>query len=224
MKGFFSLAAVLSLAVGDVSAHYIFQQFTAGGTKFPTYQHIRKNTNYNSPVTSLSSPDLRCNEGGLNGGSTSIVDIKAGDSFTFSLDTPVYHQGPISVYMSKAPGSVSSYQGDGDWFKTQDWGPTFNGGQSSWPMTGSYTSTIPRCIPNGEYLLRIQSLAIHNPGGVPQFYISCAQIRVSGGGSKAATNTVKIPGFIKGNEPGYTANIYNNFKSYTIPGPSVFTC
>lgn len=35
-------------------------------------------------------------------------------------------------------------------------------------MTGSYTSTIPRCIPDGEYLLRIQSLAIHNPGGVPQ--------------------------------------------------------
>ncbi|KAL8388322.1 hypothetical protein RB595_009311 [Gaeumannomyces hyphopodioides] len=224
MKGFLSLAAVLSLAVGDVSAHYIFQQFSAGGTKFPVYQHIRKNTNMNSPVTSLSSPDLRCNEGGLNGGTTSIVDIKAGDSFTFSLDTPVYHQGPISVYMSKAPGSVSSYQGDGDWFKTQDWGPSFNGGQSSWPMTGSYTSTIPRCIPNGEYLLRIQSLAIHNPGGVPQFYISCAQVRVSGGGSKTPTSTAKIPGFIKATDPGYTANIYTNFKSYTIPGPSVFTC
>lgn len=123
MKGILSIAAALSLAVGDVSAHYIFQQLTVAGTKFPVYQHIRKNTNYNSPVTSLSSPDLRCNEGGLNGGTTSIVDIKAGDSFTFSLDTvrhggpkwkgkrldcrktntdhqpwqPVYHQGPISM-------------------------------------------------------------------------------------------------------------------------------
>lgn len=36
--------------------------------------------------------------------------------------------------MSKAPGSVTGYDGSGDWFKIYDWGPTFNGGQSSWPM------------------------------------------------------------------------------------------
>lgn len=37
-------------------------------------------------------------------------------------------------YMSKAPSSVNDYDGSGDWFKIFDWGPTFNGGQSSWPM------------------------------------------------------------------------------------------
>jgi hypothetical protein len=50
MKGFLSIAAALSLAVSDVSAHYIFQQLSIGGTKYPVYQHIRKNANYNSPV------------------------------------------------------------------------------------------------------------------------------------------------------------------------------
>lgn len=92
--------AALSLGVADVSAHYIFQQFGLGSSKFPVYEHIRKNSNYNSPVTSLSSNDLRCNVGGNSGASTTLVDVKAGDSFTFYTDVAVYHQGPISLYVT----------------------------------------------------------------------------------------------------------------------------
>lgn len=95
MKGLLS-AAALSLAVGDVSAHYIFQQLSIGSTQYPVYQYIRKNNNYNSPVTDLASNDLRCNVG-AQGAGTDTVTVQAGQSFTFSLDTPVYHQGPISM-------------------------------------------------------------------------------------------------------------------------------
>ena len=130
----FSLLAALSLGVADVSGHYIFQQFGVGSTKFAVYEHIRKNNNNNSPVTSLSSPDLRCNAGGASGSSTTTVDAKAGDAVTFYTDIAVYHQGPISLYMSKAPGSAADYDGSGDWFKIFDWGPSFSGGQSSWPL------------------------------------------------------------------------------------------
>jgi hypothetical protein len=218
-----SLAAVLALA-GNASGHYIFQQLSVGSTKYPVYEYIRKNTNYNSPVTDLSSNDLRCNVGGSSGSATSTVSVRAGEQFTFTLDTAVYHQGPVSVYMSRAPGSVSSYDGSGGWFKIRDWGPTFSGGSGTWPyLSLSYTFNIPSCIADGEYLLRIQNLGIHNPGSPPQFYISCAQISVSGGGS-ANPSTVSIPGAFKSTDPGYTANIYNNFNSYTIPGPSVFSC
>jgi hypothetical protein len=224
MKGLLS-AAALSLAVSQVSGHYIFQQLTTGGTKHAVFKYIRQNTNYNSPVTDLSSNDLRCNEG-ANGRSTETIDVRAGDSFTFTLDTPVYHQGPVSIYLSKAPGSASDYDGSGSWFKIKDWGPTFSGGSSSWTMSGSYTANLPVCIPNGEYLLRIQSLGIHNPypAGTPQFYISCAQIRVSGGGNVTPSPTALIPGAFKATDPGYTANIYSNFNSYTVPGPAVFSC
>lgn len=86
-------------------------------------------------------------------------------------------------------------------------GPTFSGGSASWTMSASYSGTIPSCIPAGEYLLRVQSLAIHNPGSTPQFYISCAQVKVTGGGSAAPSATAKIPGFIKATDPGYTANV-----------------
>lgn len=100
----FNLLAALSLGVANVSTvsgHYIFQQFGVGSTKFGVYEHIRKNNNYNSPVTSLSSPDLRCNAGGNSGGSTTTVDVRAGDSVTFYTDVAVYHQGPISLYVFK---------------------------------------------------------------------------------------------------------------------------
>ena len=36
--------------------------------------------------------------------------------------------------MSKAPGSASSYDGSGGWFKIKDFGPTFNGGSASWNL------------------------------------------------------------------------------------------
>jgi hypothetical protein len=95
MKGLLTAAAV-SLAVSEASAHYIFQQLTTGGVKHDVFQYIRKNSNYNSPVTDLSSNDLRCNVGATGAG-TDTVTVKAGDSFTFTLDTPVYHQGPVSL-------------------------------------------------------------------------------------------------------------------------------
>jgi hypothetical protein len=127
-----SFAVVLALA-SNVSGHYIFQQLSVGSTKYSVFEYVRKNTNYNSPVIDLSSNDLRCNEGGASGSGTSTVSVKAGDQLTFTLDTAVYHQGPVSVYMSRAPGSASSYDGSGGWFKIRDWGPTFSGGSSAWP-------------------------------------------------------------------------------------------
>lgn len=116
--------------------------------------------------------------------------------------------------MSKAPAAAADYDGSGGWFKIYDWGPTFSGGQASWPMRSDYTYNIPKCVADGEYLLRIQSLAIHNPGSTPQFYVSCAQVSVTGGGS-ANPATVKIPGAFKASDPGYTANV--GFSFFPLP-------
>jgi hypothetical protein len=56
----FTVTALLA-AASCANAHYIFQQFSAGSTKYPVYKYIRYNTNYNSPVTgqfsSFSSPE-----------------------------------------------------------------------------------------------------------------------------------------------------------------------
>ncbi|KAL5326442.1 hypothetical protein ACEPPN_004127 [Leptodophora sp. 'Broadleaf-Isolate-01'] len=181
----------------------------------------------NSPVTDLTSTDLRCNQGGVVGGNTQTITVTAGSSFTFTTDTAVYHNGPLSMYMAKAPSSAAAFDGSGQvWFKILDLGPTFDAsGTATWPLAQTYTYTIPKALPNGDYLLRVQQLAIHNPypAGIPQFYISCAQVTVTGGGSGTPGPLVSIPGFIKGDEPGYIVNIYNNFKNYTVPGPAVWS-
>jgi hypothetical protein len=95
MKGILG-AAALSLAVREASAHYIFQQLTVASTQYPVFKYIRENTNFNQPVTELDDPNLRCNVG-ADGSKTETLTVKAGDSFTFTLDTPVYHQGPVSM-------------------------------------------------------------------------------------------------------------------------------
>ena len=51
MKSFLGTVATLSLAVSSVSAHYIATTFSLGAKKFALYEHIRRNTNNNSPVT-----------------------------------------------------------------------------------------------------------------------------------------------------------------------------
>jgi hypothetical protein len=48
--------------------------------------------------TDLASTDLRCNVG-ASGTGTETVSVTAGQSFTFTLDQAVYHQGPTSMYV-----------------------------------------------------------------------------------------------------------------------------
>jgi cellulase len=85
--------------------------------------------------------------------------------------------------------------------------------------------TVPSCIPAGDYLLRGEIIALHSAGSYPgaQFYMECAQIRVTGGGS-TQPSTVSIPGTYSGNDPGIKINIYSGLTSYQIPGPRPFSC
>ena len=54
----------------------IFEYLTYGGTEFAQHQYIRKNTNYNSPVTDLTSNVLRCNVCGETGAGATL-DVTA---------------------------------------------------------------------------------------------------------------------------------------------------
>jgi hypothetical protein len=204
------------------SAHYIFQTVNGG----PAYQYFRTNTNYNSPVVDTTSNDMRCNVGAGTGGSTQTLSVNAGSKITLGLDTAVYHNGPILFYLGRASGSAQSWDGSGaNWFKFEQRGPTFSGGSVTWPMSISYDVTIPSGVPSGQWLLRAEQIGIHNPypAGDPQFYIGCAQLQINNGGS-CSPSYFSIPGHIKATDPGITVNIYNNFNSYTFPGPAVQAC
>jgi len=218
----------LLLAVGALSqlaaAHYRFEQLDSN----TVWQYIRENTSGNSPVTDLASNDLRCNVGATGDG-VETATVSAGDTVEFTLDTAVYHQGPVMWYLGMVPSGETADTWDGsgaNWFKFYEIGPDFSaggGGSATWPEAISYSATLPSALPDGDYLLRIEQLALHNPGAAPQFYLSCAQLTVTGGGSGTPTPTVNIPGHIQSTDPGYTVNIYDpSFTSYTFPGPTVW--
>jgi hypothetical protein len=70
--------------------------------------------------------------------------------------------------------------------------------------------TIPRNVPSGDYLLRIEHIALHGASQAngAQFYISCAQITVTGGGSGSPSPLVSFPGAYSASDPGIKVNIY----------------
>jgi hypothetical protein len=49
----------------------------------------------------------------------------------------VYHQGPVSFYMTKVD-SAASADGSSDWFKIKEIGPDFSSGQAKWDLSGTY--------------------------------------------------------------------------------------
>lgn len=91
----------------------------------------------------------------------------------------------------------------------------------------NYDIKIPKCIAPGKYLMRNEAIALHvaqSKGGA-QFYLSCAQLEVTGGGSMAPKNLVAFPGAYSATDPGILINInYPVPTSYTNPGPATFTC
>ncbi|GME23006.1 Cellulose-growth-specific protein [Neofusicoccum parvum] len=215
-----TIAAVAAL-VPSISAHYCFNRLVVDGTVVDAepYEYVRKNTNSNSPVTDVTSNDLRCNVGGLASGSTTkTYEVAAGSEVGFALDSTIGHPGPLQVYMSKADTTAASYDGSGDWFKVYEMGVseiTSEGLQ--WASNGISNFSFPLAeeTPAGEYLLRVEQVGLHGASekGGAQFYISCAQIKVTGSGAGSPAPNVQIPGVYTGEEPGFLINICSGSSS-----------
>ncbi|CAE7148191.1 unnamed protein product, partial [Rhizoctonia solani] len=84
-----SVLALLALALlPSALGHYRFYKYIdASGSVTGEYVYVRANTNTNSPVTDVTSADLRCNVGGLaSGSSTSTATVAAGATVGFQAD------------------------------------------------------------------------------------------------------------------------------------------
>ncbi|EPE27705.1 fungal cellulose binding containing protein [Glarea lozoyensis ATCC 20868] len=207
----------LVVLVSAVKAHY--------------WKNVRQWTGYqsNGPVTSVSSLDIRCNVGASTK-SVSTIDVAAGSTLGFTAKSSISHPGPLLVYLAKVPEGKTAANWDGSgnvWFKIYEIGPKF-GGSLSWPAMGqtNINFKIPSATPSGEYLVRVESIALHSASGAngAQFYISCGQINVTGGGSGKPTDLVAFPGAYKSSDPGIMLNIYYPVPtSYAMPGPAVWS-
>jgi cellulase len=142
------------------------------------------------------------------------------------------HYGPVLVYMSKV-ADASTADGSTPFFKVfQDtWAKNTAGGGGSddyWGTKdlnkncGKMDVKIPANLAPGDYLLRAEAIALHAASGAggAQFYVTCYQITVTGGGSSSPAG-VSFPGAYKATDPGIQINIYQNLASYVAPGPAV---
>ncbi|KAL1859682.1 hypothetical protein VTK73DRAFT_7500 [Phialemonium thermophilum] len=224
---------VLSVALG-ATAHYTFPSLIVGGTKTGDWYHVRKADNWQSNgfVGSVTSEQIRCFQA-TSAPAQATLNVTAGSTINYAAAPNVYHPGPMAFYLARVPDgeSIGSWKGEGAvWFKIYHEQPNF-GAQLTWSSNGkgSFPVTIPKCIKSGNYLLRAEHIALHSASSVggAQFYISCAQLGVTGGGSTEPGDAYKVafPGAYKATDPGIQINInYPVPTSYKNPGPAVFSC
>ncbi|EKM51116.1 glycoside hydrolase family 61 protein [Phanerochaete carnosa HHB-10118-sp] len=245
MQRILSASVILAAMALSSSAHTIFQEVYVNGVDQGHINGIRV-PSYDGPVTDVTSNGLICN--GVENPfqqpvSDVIITVPAGATVTAewhhtlagadpsdSAD-PVdpSHKGPVMTYLAQVPNALQTDVTGLSWFKIWEDGLDVN--NQTWGVDrmiankGKVTFTIPECIPAGQYLMRHEMIALHAASSYPgaQFYMECAQLQITGGGS-AQPATVSFPGAYSGTDPGIKINIYETLSSYTIPGPSVFSC
>ncbi|KAG7293933.1 hypothetical protein NEMBOFW57_003994 [Staphylotrichum longicolle] len=222
--------AIAVLASALAEAHYTFPSIANSAD----WQYVRTTTNFqsNGPVTDVNSDQIRCYERNPGTGASGTYSVAAGSTLSYNAKASISHPGPMAFYIAKVPEgqTAATWNGKGRvWSKIYQDMPKL-GGSMTWPTQNarSVSVTIPRCLQNGDYLLRAEHIGLHSAGsaGGAQFYISCAQITVTGGsGTYSPKNLVSFPGAYKATDPGIMINIYYPVPtSYTPPGPPAETC
>ena len=148
----------------------------------PEWSYVRRTANEVTlePVVAVDDAQVRCYEGNPGTGAPQTKAVRAGDTVGFRVHWSLEHPGPLAFYMAQAPAgqTAQGFAGDGDvWFKIWQDGPLFSGqGNVTWPSENKYAVAVevPPCLPDGYYLLRVESIALHNAShvGGAQFYMA----------------------------------------------------
>jgi len=114
-----------------------------------------------SPIIGPADPNITCGRAAFDAmPRTQTADVVAGSEIGFRVSTDgngnrdsgpqqpeFWHPGPAQIYLSRAPDDdLSSYRGDGDWFKIAYAGPVDNSHWSLWPHISDVRICVPICI------------------------------------------------------------------------------
>ncbi|KAF1917098.1 glycosyl hydrolase family 61-domain-containing protein [Ampelomyces quisqualis] len=225
----FSKALLSTAFISAVSAHQNLHQLWINN-ETPGYQTGIRMPPSNSPVEDVTSDNMACNVPSTNGVTVETLDANAGDSIKVQWDQSG-HPGPITHFL-KAVDSAATDNGVGaGWFKIDElnavdgkWANEIMGANN---MTHEFT--LPTGLASGEYLLRSEMLALHGAQTLngAQFYIGCAQLKVTGSGTGTCGPQISIPGAYKADDENiYIPNVYNGFdiSTFKAPGGEVATC
>ncbi|KAH9907528.1 glycoside hydrolase [Xylariomycetidae sp. FL2044] len=222
----------LTLAAAAANAHYTFPRLVVNGKaedKDWASTRMTKNANTKQGIQDPTSADIRCYQ---SANAQSVLEIPAGATIHYVSTQQVNHPGPNQYYLAKVPEGQSAATWDGSgavWFKFHTEMPTMQSTQLVWPGQNEYkttNATIPASTPDGEYLLRVEQIALHMAmtQGQAQFYLACSQVKITGGGSGTPGPLAALPGAYKSNDPGILVNLQAiQPEAYVPPGPAVWT-
>ncbi|CAK7199263.1 hypothetical protein SEUCBS139899_001938 [Sporothrix eucalyptigena] len=236
MKTFVS--AVFLVLASQAAGHGAVTSYVIGGKTYNGYNGFAPSTSgptiqrqwpdYN-PIMTSTSPAMMC-----NGGTSAQLSapVTAGENVTAVWKQWTHQQGPVMVWMYKCEGDFSSCTGtDKGWFKIDQLGLTAppltstNWGTAVVYKNLEWSSTIPKGLAPGNYLIRHELLALHQ-ANTPQFYPECAQVVVSGGGTQVppASYMYNIPTYASMTDPGVMIDIYSSTATtYTCPGGDIWS-
>ncbi|KAI0770500.1 glycosyl hydrolase family 61-domain-containing protein [Fomes fomentarius] len=241
MKTSFNVLASLVLAASSVSSRTVFSAIAVDSVALGHGVAVRVPTS-NAPIADLTSNDIVCNANFIQPVSDVVASVPAGGLVTaefhhtsagFTGPDPSdpldpTNKGPVLAYLAKVPDATQEQVTGLQWFKIFEQGlnpQTHQWGSDLLFINGGFVNiTIPSCLEAGQYLLRAESISLSQATQYPgaQFFMSCAQLQVTGGGN-ASPKTVSFPGAYTPTSPGIVANIFTA-ETYTPPGPAVFQC
>ncbi|KAI0714035.1 glycosyl hydrolase family 61-domain-containing protein [Cerioporus squamosus] len=241
MRTSFAALASLVLAASSVSARTVFSAVQVNGVELGHGVAVRVPF-ANTPITDITSNNLICNTGFIEPVSDVVASVPAGGvvAAEFHHTSAGYvgpdpsdpldptNKGPVLAYLAAVPDATQDDVTGLEWFKIFEQG--LNPQTHQWASDilflndGYVNITIPSCVKAGQYLLRVESISLSSASRYPgaQFFMSCAQLEVTGGGD-ASPETVSFPGAYTSTDPGIVTNIYED-ATYTPPGPAVFEC
>jgi lytic cellulose monooxygenase (C1-hydroxylating) len=216
--------AVLGLA-STVTAHATWQQLWIGAED--KGDSCTRTVPSNSPITDVTSKDVRCNAN--TKAASSICDVAgkhsrvrsgispanidpAGDTLSVEMhqhadracSIPAIggnHYGPVMIYMSNVDDAATA-DGSSSWFKVaQD---SYAGTTESWGTEmlnancGKKSFTVPKSLAPGNYLVRAEAIALHAAGSTGSAQLYMACYQINITGSGSANPSgVEFPGAYK---------------------------
>ncbi|KAH6669218.1 glycosyl hydrolase family 61-domain-containing protein [Halenospora varia] len=182
-----------------------------------TYKHWQYAKSNTPLLTSMFSLTMRCNANATFAPET--LTVQAGKTLGFQLhagvDGYLNHPGPLLAYMAKVPIGKTA---------------------QNWDAKGKQELhfPIPHSTPSGQYLFRIEHIGLHETWQGrrgAQFFVSCAQIEVIGGGEGRPGPLVAFPGAYGFDDPIFGEPllqmlgvlIWGKGANYLTPGPAVWS-
>ncbi|KAF2687324.1 lytic polysaccharide monooxygenase [Lentithecium fluviatile CBS 122367] len=187
----FSLLTTAAIAQ-LTAAHCFFDVLVIDGQETKSLQYVRENTRqakYNPTIWANIRDDM----------TPDTAEVKARSKLFMKLavGATMQHPGPALGYMSKAPSTAQTYEGDNEWLKI---------------IEGI-------CDHNKDFT---RDACVHGAhDGQAKFYYSCAPVKVTSGGSGTPGPTIEFPGGHKKTDPSFNFSIYGGYKPYPMPGPAV---